>query len=141
MEARLEPRSRIVESIRKLKHRCALEEQIVEHLDLTPREMEGVLALQEGEAVACGDLAGRLNLSPSRASRVVGRLIDKGYLLRTEDEQDRRCQRLSLSAEGVECRRSILRSEEVCAERLFSRLDEDQLRRVEEGIELLLKIL
>ena len=134
-------KGRLVESIRRLKQRCTVEEQIVERLDLTPREMEGLLALQEGESAACGDVAGRLGLSPSRASRIFGRLIEKGYLVRTEDGQDRRCQLLSLSPGGADCRRSILRSEEACAEKLFSRLDDDQLRRVEEGIDILLKIL
>ncbi len=140
-ETRLEPQTRLIESIRKLKQRCSIDEQLVEKLDLTPREMEGLLALSEGEAVACGDLAARLYLSPSRASRIFGRLIGRGYLLRAEDGRDRRCLRLSLSARGAECRRRIVQSEEECARRLFARLDKDQLRRVEEGIEILLHIL
>jgi DNA-binding MarR family transcriptional regulator len=103
--------------------------------------MGSLLALSAGERMGCNELAGRVGLSPSRASRVIGRLIDKGYLFRAENGRDRRCIFLSLTARGEECRRQILQAEEACARRILSRLSADQARKVEEGIEILLEVL
>ena len=47
-----------------------------------------------------GDLAEQLGRSPSATSRMVAELVERGYVVRTEEVADRRQRVLSLTPEG-----------------------------------------
>ncbi|KKM16656.1 hypothetical protein LCGC14_1683670, partial [marine sediment metagenome] len=63
------------------------------------------------------------------------------YLRREENERDRRCIFISLTPRGEEYLKKIEDAERVCEELLRSRLNEQELKKVEEGLELLLAAL
>lgn len=55
-----------------------------------------------GEPLAIGDLARRIGASPSAMSRLIGRLMARGYVSRHGERRDRRERRVVLSEPGRE---------------------------------------
>lgn len=68
---------------------------------LTASEFRCLRLLNVGEAINNKDLAKRLNLSPSRLTRILNGLVEKGYTSREIEVDDRRNMRVSLSPKGV----------------------------------------
>ena len=53
------------------------------------------------ESINNQDVADRMNLSPSRITRIIDGLVKKGYILREIDREDRRNMKISLTEKGV----------------------------------------
>jgi DNA-binding MarR family transcriptional regulator len=132
---------RIVDSIFLLKRRCMFKiEDLSAEAGLVPREMAAIESLEPGERVSGNELSRRMELSPSRGSRIIERLIRKGYLVRETDPGDRRAVLISLSERGGEQKRKIDSLKDDCERLLRSKLEGEQLDRVREGMEILLKV-
>ncbi len=128
----------LVDAILKLKKKCRFEEEIGSRLRLTPVEMSCLLALRNGEQLECQVLSERMQLSASRGSRIIQRLIGRGLLEREARQDDRRCLLISLSQSGARCRADVERARGECEQKLLARLDPAQLRKVNEGLDILL---
>lgn len=77
---------------------------------LAPRQHQALLAIKGvlgGAPVTVGDLAMRLCIRHHSAVGLVDRLVERGYLVRRSDEQDRRRAILSLTAAGDEALASL----------------------------------
>ena len=82
---------RLFDLIEQLKSRCVKNELIImEEANISLAEYNGISALDPEERVCGNDLSRKMNLSPSRASRVIDKLVKNGYLLREGDAADRR---------------------------------------------------
>ncbi|GIM83492.1 MarR family winged helix-turn-helix transcriptional regulator [Salinispora arenicola] len=82
-------------------------------------------AVEEGpppgqEGVTVGLVAERLDIDPSRASRVVAATIDNGYLRRVASQRDGRRICLELTARGVEAVQNAHQSRQAFYKRLFA---------------------
>ncbi|MEV4702091.1 MarR family transcriptional regulator [Actinoplanes sp. NPDC049316] len=93
--------------IRRRQSRRALGKHAVENLphDLDLQQMAVVDAIDEGAAaqadgVTVGQIAERLGIDPSRASRLVSATIASGFIRRTASQQDGRRICLELTASG-----------------------------------------
>ncbi len=62
-----------------------------------------VLCALGGECVTASVIAERTGLRPSHASKVIGALEERGYLMRELGKQDKRQMYLSLTEAGKEC--------------------------------------
>jgi DNA-binding MarR family transcriptional regulator len=71
----------------------------VEH-ELTLVQFRALLLVAEGRASAPGDLAARLDIHPSNATRLVDRLVSKGFVDRSTAPDDRRSVVLDATDEG-----------------------------------------
>lgn len=76
------------------------EMRMAERYGLTASEFRCMRLLNVGENINNKDLAYRLNLSPSRLTRILNGLVAKGYTLREIETGDRRNMRVSLSRKG-----------------------------------------
>ncbi len=128
----------LIESILRLGNRCISEKEKKEVLhDLSPREAEIITSINPGEILGSTDLAHRNNLSPSRMTRIIDKLCNKGYCKRHHSRKDRRSVEVSLSEKGS-TRRTILMDHSLsCEENLRSRLNDDELQKVEEALAIL----
>lgn len=70
--------------------------------DVSVTQCYALKAVVDGGPLTVNDLAGRLYLDKSTASRVAGGLEDKGYLARERDPSDGRIVRLRATEQGVE---------------------------------------
>jgi DNA-binding MarR family transcriptional regulator len=129
---------RLIDRILALKRKCRIEEKIGGQLGLTPGEINCIWSLGAKTKLVCQDLARQLHLSPSRCSRVIQNLINKGYLEREEKDGDRRSLLISLSIEGERCWREIEQARSLCEQDLLTRLSREDLVKVEQGLKILI---
>lgn len=83
------------------------EEGIRVKLKLSPAEYRALRMINTHEVISCQDFAGRLRLSPSRGSRVIDRMVERGFLVRSDCDSDRRCKSLLLTPRGLSLHRKI----------------------------------
>jgi DNA-binding MarR family transcriptional regulator len=70
------------------------------HLDLTMGQLKTLMALASQPTLNVSTLAETLNISKPTASILVDQLVQRGYVARTEDAEDRRRTLLTLSQQG-----------------------------------------
>ncbi len=133
---------RLVDAVFLLKRRCMMKtEELSAESGLAPREMAAIESLAHGERVSGNELSRRMEISASRGSRIIERLIRKGFLVRETDPLDRRATLLSLSAKGVERKEEIDALKDECERLLRSKIDGARLDEVRESLEILLNAL
>ncbi len=128
---------RIVDYIMDIKSQCRFEEEIGGECDLTSREVTCISLIAPGEELSAGDLAARMSLSPSRASRVITSAREKGLLLEGFDPRDRRAVSISLTPAGARVARKIEKKKSECETRLLANFDRNQIGAVRKGLEAL----
>ncbi|WP_084125764.1 MarR family winged helix-turn-helix transcriptional regulator [Demequina sp. NBRC 110054] len=74
----------------------------VARLGLTLHQFRGIVQIYVQPGISTTEFADAIGVQPSVATGVVQRLVDRGLVARTLDEEDRRIRRLSLTAEGLE---------------------------------------
>jgi DNA-binding MarR family transcriptional regulator len=94
------------------------------------------LARAPGTALRMSDLAERVLLSPSGLTRLVDRLVSKGFVARHTDPQDARVVRASLTDAGLKRLRRASRTHlRGIREHFTGELSETQLRDIAAGLE------
>jgi len=83
-----------------------LKESLSEY-SITYGEYNGIVVLDNDEKLSSNILADRMNLSPSRASRVIENMVRKNVLTREIDCSDRRKCTIELTEMGVEIKNKI----------------------------------
>ena len=106
------------------------------HLDLTMGQLKALFALADA-ALTVGQLAERMGLSKPTASQLVDRLVQLGLVARTEDPDDRRRARLSLSDAGRVRVTSLREGGEDLWRSLLAQLDDDDLAAWTQGMQAL----
>ena len=97
--------------------------------------------MNTGEKISCNALSQRMRLSVSRVSRIIDKLVNKGYLLRHIDSKDRRAINIYLSPKGIRCRKSIEELKDICEKKIIAKIDRKKLGLVKKGINILGKTL
>lgn len=133
---------RIVEAISVLKNFCINnDEEIRNALNLSPAELHGLIALNEGEEISCQMLSKKMGLSVSRGSRVISKLVKKGYFSESKLERDKRCINIKLSKEGLRVKNKIDNMMDICEKRIMSKLTGDEAEKIISVLEKLIKIM
>jgi DNA-binding MarR family transcriptional regulator len=121
---------------------------LVQRLDLELREEYGItfgeydvllrLARVPGAALRMTDLADRVMLSPSGVTRLVDRLLVRGFVRREADQEDARATLATLTDEGKRRVRVAARTHLRGIRQHFTgRLSERQLRQVAVALEII----
>ncbi len=71
-----------------------------------------MLTLPESESMTMNALSEAMGLANSTMTRMVDQLVDKGFVRREADSEDRRVVRVSLTAQGQETRRNLEQAQE-----------------------------
>lgn len=76
--------------------------RVIEDNDLTVTQVRAVvmLACSDPEPLAGGRIAERIGASPAAVSRALDGLVQKGFVIRSESEEDRRVRPFSITEEG-----------------------------------------
>ena len=82
------------------RHRHAFMRERLGGGGLEPRMMPYLHHIQRGDALSQEELSADMGLDKTTVAHAVKGLVEKGYVLRTRDDVDRRVYRLSLSPEG-----------------------------------------
>jgi len=133
---------RILEAITLLKNSCILnDERIRDEIKLSPAEFNGIMSLKKGEKVTCQSLSGKMGLSVSRGSRVIGKLLEKGYFKDEKLKNDKRCSMISLTVEGMKAKKKINDIIDACEKKITSKLSESEVEITRKCLERLINIL
>ncbi len=133
---------RIIEAISVLKNFCLNnDEEIRNALNLSPAELHGLMALNDGEEISCQTLSKKMGLSVSRGSRVISKLVKKGYFSENKPESDKRCINIKLSKEGLKVKNKIDDMMDKCEKRIMSKLKGDEAKETIMVLEKLIKIM
>ena len=81
--------------------RCQQKEaHLAEQHGLLEAEFKCVRLLGSGESFIVKGIAERMNLTPSRLTRIIDGLVKKGYVQRAIDKEDRRNMKITLLGKG-----------------------------------------
>lgn len=132
----------IVDRIITVKGLCSLqEEDIRAAFDLSPAEYHGLCALARGERVMCRELSLRMGLSPSRGSRIVEKMVARGFLEASPHPSDRRVQQLALTPAGEKIRAGIDARREACEKEILEHLTAGQIADIKRSLDILCETL
>ena len=122
--------------------KCSLsEEKIRKEFKLSLAEYNGILALDNGEKILCNVFSKKMGLSPSRGSRVINRLIDKGYIVGTRLRDDKRGLVVSLSRKGKSMRARLAYRMNDCEKRILKHLSVKKRKEVKEALRILVEVM
>ncbi len=108
---------------------------------LSPAELTLLRAFPSGEAIAGSQLAHAAELSVSRCSRVVDRLVRRGLVERDESSADRRVSLLRLSRAGQKSKATIADCLSRCDERIRTQLTPSEAIQTEAALARLVRAL
>lgn len=100
----------------------------MEEANLSPAEYNGISALDPEERVCGSTLSRKMNLSASRASRVIDKLVRNGYLIREGDTSDRRRCTISLAVKGILVKKRIEEIKKDCENRVITILTDQEMK-------------
>lgn len=130
------------ELILKLKHFCHCNERKISiDCQINLAELKGIKAMGRDEAITCSDFSKRINLSPSRSSRIIDNLVKKKLLLRKTREDDRRSILLYLTKKGWELKENIAQEEKKFEQLLAAQLSDADIEIIKKGLKLLEKVM
>ena len=133
---------RIIDLIVKLKKKCALkEEDIQQEYDLSQTEYRGVVIINSGEKLTCSEFSQRMGLSPSRGSRIIEKMFEKGLINYENVPGDRRAHCVSLTAKGRKVKRKVELKKDECEQAIREHYTEQQVGELRETLAMLLKAL
>lgn len=132
----------IIETIMHLSDICySLNEDTLRDQDVSRPESFIILSINPGESITSNELAVRNRLSPSRISRIVDHMVEKGLLVRIEDPGDRRFIHLSLSTEGIKKHKTLAKLKNQCEQKIRAELQGDEYNTVARGLDILTNVM
>jgi len=106
--------------------------------DLSITEYRGIMALEDELEMTCREMAKMMGLSPSRSSRVINNLVQKGYLIRRTSSRDRRSVAVTLSKKGRETKEKIKENQKKLEKSLQQRITDHELNMIKNSLKILL---
>lgn len=129
----------MIELILELKQKCNFDSEIGSSLNLKEKEIAFLSAIANDENITSKNLAEITGLSPSRSSRIISALHEKGYVEMKHNPLDRRLINLTLTEKGISCANGITKEKNQCETELLSGLSETEKETVRKGLKILLE--
>ena len=129
----------VIELILELKQKCKFDSEIGQTLNLGEKDIAFLTAISRENGITSKRLSRKADLSPSRASRVISSLHERGYIRMQHDSVDRRLIKISLTEEGKRCVAGIEKEKKQCEFDLLDGLSDDEREAVQKGLNILLK--
>jgi DNA-binding MarR family transcriptional regulator len=124
----MENKKGIIDMIYELKKKCSkIDYQLMCELNLSQSELQFFLALGSCKSISSNELSKHMELSASRISRVVDKLVNNGYLIRDIDPNDRRAITLQLTGKGIEIKETITTKRSECESRVLEALSGEDI--------------
>ena len=126
----MEASSGIMGLVYEMKRKCVqVDQRLMDDLNISQSELLFFSALNDCQGISSPELAKNMDLSLSRISRIVDKLVVNGYLDRNTDATDRRAITLCLTDKGKVIRRKIDAVRNECETRLLNTIPPDEIER------------
>jgi DNA-binding MarR family transcriptional regulator len=103
------------------------ESKLAEQSGLTQAEFKCLRSFGREECLNNKNIAERMNLSPSRLTRIINNLVLKGYIIREINNTDRRNMCVALSVKGIQIVQLLSQSYLDIHTEILENIDESQL--------------
>ena len=134
--------NRIIDYVFQLKKKCLAEEAAIgKEVGLSPSEIHCIESVMPGERLSGTILSDRMGLSPSRGSRVIDHLIEKGLLRRMEDPVDRRSNAITITEKGIKVRQLVEKAKRSCEAKITAQMESGQIDEIKQGLKVLIDTL
>ncbi len=128
----------LIDTILDIGRECLLQRQGMSfEADVSQVDFAVIDVLKKGEKTSCKELAESMGLSTSRCSRIIDRLLQKGYVARNQSADDRRAVEVSLTEKGLVLKKNIGKLKKQCEKRILGVMDPEEIKIVEQGITIL----
>jgi len=128
----------LFQRIFSIKQKCSSREEAIRRdLGVNHSEFHALLSLTLETAVQGNVLAERMSLSPSRASRVVSKLLEKNFIQTEYHPHDRRSQFIRLTESGQEMKEAIESRLQLCERRILDKYSDQDVRVIKWALGLL----
>ena len=105
---------------------------------LSMPQLNALMGLHHHGECAMSDLSERMGVTPAASSQLIQRLVELGYLERSEDLADRRIKRISLTPKGTELMREFIDARQRWMERLTDALNPTQQHEIMSALQILI---
>ncbi len=85
-----------------------------------------MLTLPESESMTMNTLSEAMGSANSTMTRMVDQLVNKGFVRRTTDDEDRRVVRVSLTAQGQETRHNLEQAQQYFFGQVLTEIPQDE---------------
>ncbi|GAB6281681.1 MAG: MarR family transcriptional regulator [Ignavibacterium sp.] len=115
------------------------ENRLARQYNLTDAEFRCLRSMTENEFLNNKEIAERMNLSPSRLTRIIDGLVKKGYVKREIQPNDRRNMQVYLSEKGIDFVKQLNRAYVNIHTQILSEIDKSQHKPLIEAMDNLLR--
>lgn len=99
---------------------------VLKPYNITSSEQPVLMFLYDNKGVTQEEIAHYLQVDKALMTRTIQSLVEKGYVVKEKDQQDKRCNRVSLTEAGIAVREEIKSSLMDWNERLLDGFDEEK---------------
>ena len=132
----------IFDLITDLKVMCnARDQKLCDELSLSPAEFNFFASYDFSGKITSTGISKTLNLSVSRTSRVIDKLVKSGLLKRRTGSSDRRVVFLNLSQKGKDIVEHIDKNKAECEQNLIEKLSVEELQEAKDVVGKIIKYL
>jgi DNA-binding MarR family transcriptional regulator len=134
--------TKILDLLNNLRKRCiANDDELMNSLNISLAEFNFFLTIDTDTILSSEWLAENLNLSLSRVSRIIDRMVINGLLIRTADPNDRRAIKLELSEKGLYIYKRVMINKIDCEKNIRKNLSHDESLELESNLKRIISLL
>lgn len=134
--------TRVIDLINELKKKCIItENEFVKRHNISDSEYNFFISFSKVEVFDSKLIAKKMNLSLSRVSRVVDKMVKNGYIERKIDLVDRRTICLNLTEKGILLSKEIENYRENCEKTILENIPEQEINKIKEGFSKIIEVL
>lgn len=134
--------TKILDLLNDLRKKCiANDDELMNSLNISLAEFNFFLVIDADKILSSEWLAENMNLSLSRVSRIIYRMVIKGLLTRNIDPNDRRSINLELSEKGLYTYKRVILNKIECEKNIREKLSEEESQELESNLKRILSLL
>jgi len=132
----------ILDLLYELKKKCVIsDDAFMLKADLTQAEYHFFIAISSCDEINSALIAKKMDLSLSRVSRVLDKLVKRKFLIRKTNSNDRRAIKLKLTKEGEELKKQIEEYRKDCEYKITNSLSGKELADIKKSFYRVLDLL
>jgi len=134
--------TRILDLLDKIRKRCdSNNEALMDEFNISLAELNFFKQLEENAPISCEIVANTMNLSLSRVSRIIDKLVANGLVLRKTNKIDRRAIDLKLTTKGKEVHQRIFQTQLNCENNIRQKLSEKESQELIDSLHRIISLL
>ncbi|NOR87393.1 MAG: MarR family transcriptional regulator [Bacteroidales bacterium] len=134
--------SKILDLIYDLKKKCSLNDEVFfKSLKITQAEYSMFICLRNCKHFNSYSVAENMQLSLSRVSRIIDKMVNKGFLNRTTNKLDRRAIDIKMTAKGKETLLKIIHYRDGREDMLTEQLEDHEVSEIKTNFSKLINLL